>query len=80
MYGVDKTSLYCFSLLQIAELFTGCYLWPDDGDRVCPHDFLRMVFGGTSWQNRFERISLLAGLGVDADEPARVRQTVSCPG
>lgn len=59
VYGVDETKAYSFGVVQRAEHFTGCYLWPDDQGRVRPHISLRMVFGGGSWPNRFERLSLM---------------------
>lgn len=59
VYGVDKASAYCFSQVQRADHYTGCYLWLDSDGRVRPHVSMRMVFGGASWPNRFERISLL---------------------
>ncbi|KAL3910102.1 MAG: hypothetical protein SGPRY_009185, partial [Prymnesium sp.] len=34
VYGVDKTSAHCFSQVQMAEHYTGCYPWPDDEGRV----------------------------------------------
>lgn len=59
VYGVDKKAAYCFCPVQQAEHYAGCYLWVDGEGRVRPHVSTRMVFGGASWPNRFERISLL---------------------
>lgn len=59
VYGVDETKAYSFGVVQKAEHYTGCYLWPDQEGRVRPHVSERMVFGGGSWPNRFERLSLM---------------------
>lgn len=59
VYGVDETKAYSFGVVQEAEHFAGCYLWPDEGGQVRPHISKRMVFGGGSWPNRFERLSLM---------------------
>lgn len=59
VYGVDETKAYSFGVVQRAEHYTGCYLWPDEEGRVRPHVSQRMVFGGGSWPNRFERLSLM---------------------
>ena len=76
VYGVDKTSAYCFSQVQRADHYTGCYLWPDDAGVVRPHVSMRMVFGGASWPNRFERISLLDSAWVQLCQQEFDRQ---CP-
>ncbi|KAL3893144.1 MAG: hypothetical protein SGPRY_014431, partial [Prymnesium sp.] len=67
VYGVDKNAAYCFGPVQRADHYAGCYLWVDEADRVKPHVSLRMVFGGASWPNRFERISLLDSAWVTAE-------------
>lgn len=58
MYGIDKASVYCLSqVLRVGYYYT---VWPDvDGCCVRPHVTMRMLFGGGSWPNRFELISLL---------------------
>ena len=56
---MDKKAAYCFCPVQWADHYAGCYLWPDDDLVVRPHVSMRMVFGGASWPNRFERVSLL---------------------
>lgn len=74
VYGVDETKAYSFGVVQTAEWYTGCYLWPDDSGRVRPHVSLRMVFGGGSWPNRFERLSLMVCAWIQARQREFDRQ------
>lgn len=60
VYGVDMEKAYCFVPVQRADRHTGCYLWPDEAGIVRVHVSWRMVFGGSPWPNRFERLSLLS--------------------
>lgn len=78
VYGVDMEKAYCFVPVQQADRHTGCYLWPDDKGVVRVHVSWRMVFGGSPWPNRFERLALLSCAWVqrahrlfDDEQPSR---------
>lgn len=84
VYGVDMEKAYCFVPVQQADRHTGCYLWPDDAGAVRVHVSWRMVFGGSPWPNRFERLSLLSCAWVqraqrafDEEQPPRGTATAS---
>lgn len=59
VYGVDKREAYCFEPVQAEDQCTGFYLWTYVDGKIRPHLSFRIVFGGASWPDRFERISLL---------------------
>ena len=59
VYGIDKEKAYCFLVVQAADHYAMCFLWPDAEGVVRPHVSMRMVFGGSPWPQRFERVSLI---------------------
>lgn len=59
VYGIDKEKAYCFLVVQQADHYAMCYLWPDVDGVVRPHVSTRVVFGGAPWPQRFERVALL---------------------
>ena len=59
VYGIDKEKAYCFLVVQRADHYAMCYLWPDEYGIVRPHISTRVVFGGSPWPQRFERVGLL---------------------
>jgi len=84
VYGVDMEKAYCFVPVQQADRHTGCYLWPDETGMVRVHVSWRMVFGGSPWPNRFERLSLLSCAWVqraqrqfDDEQPPRAASAIA---
>lgn len=59
VYGIDKEKAYCFLVVQRADHYAMCYLWPDAFGVVRPHVSTRVVFGGAPWPQRFERLALM---------------------
>lgn len=59
VYGIDETKAYCFLPAQKADHYASCYLWVDADGVVRAHVSERLVFGGSPWPNRYERVALL---------------------
>ena len=58
-YCIDAESAYSFCPIQVADLWTQCFCWWDEGGASGTAIDLRMGFGGAFAPNRFERLSTL---------------------
>ena len=65
-YVVDAESAYRFCPVQLADLWTQCFLWHDDHGSAGVSVDRRLGFGGAFAPNRFQRISTLVAAHIQS--------------